>query len=280
VSVKGVVLLEGRVALLRNERDEWELPGGKLELGENPADCVQREVAEELGVAVETGPLLDTWLYHIYEGADVLIVTYGCRPVGDTQPSHSAEHSALGLFDPADVPSLRMPDGYKASVARWTAHPASGARPVFPGKRVGAGAVVRDVDRRILLVKPTYREDWSVPGGVIEEGEAPLVGCRREVREELGLDLPIGRLIAVDYTAPDARIGDSLQFLFDGGVLGPAEIAHIRLPAGELSAFRFAPWPEARRLLGSGKLARRFPTCLRALDEGRTLYLHDGDGPV
>jgi 8-oxo-dGTP pyrophosphatase MutT (NUDIX family) len=40
VSVKGVVVRDGRVLLLRNERDEWELPGGKLDLGEEPADCV------------------------------------------------------------------------------------------------------------------------------------------------------------------------------------------------------------------------------------------------
>jgi hypothetical protein len=39
-SVKGVVIRDERVLLLRNEREEWELPGGKLELGEDPAKCV------------------------------------------------------------------------------------------------------------------------------------------------------------------------------------------------------------------------------------------------
>jgi ADP-ribose pyrophosphatase YjhB (NUDIX family) len=45
VSVKGVVVRDSRVLLLKNEREEWELPGGKLELGEEPAACVAREIA-------------------------------------------------------------------------------------------------------------------------------------------------------------------------------------------------------------------------------------------
>jgi 8-oxo-dGTP pyrophosphatase MutT (NUDIX family) len=36
VSVKGIVVRDGAVVLVRNRRDEWELPGGKLELGESP----------------------------------------------------------------------------------------------------------------------------------------------------------------------------------------------------------------------------------------------------
>ena len=71
VSVKGVVVRDGEVVLLRNERDEWELPGGRLELGEDLERCVAREVAEEVGWQVETGPILDAWLYHIFEGRDV-----------------------------------------------------------------------------------------------------------------------------------------------------------------------------------------------------------------
>ena len=62
ISVKGVVVLGGLVLLLKNERDEWELPGGKLELGEDPERCVAREIAEEVGWQVETGPILDAWL--------------------------------------------------------------------------------------------------------------------------------------------------------------------------------------------------------------------------
>jgi 8-oxo-dGTP pyrophosphatase MutT (NUDIX family) len=119
VSVKGVAVQRGRVLLLRNERAEWELPGGKLELGEDPPACVAREIAEETGWQVIAGPILDCWQYHIAEGQDVVIVTYGCHVASDEPPVVSPEHSKAALFTPAEVPRLTMPDGYKRSVMTW-----------------------------------------------------------------------------------------------------------------------------------------------------------------
>ena len=119
VSVKGVAVRGGRVLLLRNERAEWELPGGKLEIGEDPLDCVAREIAEETGWQVTVGPILDCWQYHIDVGQDVVIVTYGCHVVSDGPPVVSSEHSRAALFSPAEIPQLTMPDGYKRSVLTW-----------------------------------------------------------------------------------------------------------------------------------------------------------------
>jgi len=99
VSVKGVAVQGGRVLLLENERNEWELPGGKIELREDPAHCVVREIREEAGWEVTTGPLLDCWQYHIREGADVVIVTYGCHVLSTDPPadraSSRANHAAM-----------------------------------------------------------------------------------------------------------------------------------------------------------------------------------------
>jgi 8-oxo-dGTP pyrophosphatase MutT (NUDIX family) len=119
ISVKGVVLHAERVVLLKNERDEWELPGGKLEPGESPETCVIREIHEELGLPVNTGPLLDTWVYHIATGVDVLIVTYGCYPVPFARVTHSPEHKAVGLFTLQAIQALPMPEGYKRSIQAW-----------------------------------------------------------------------------------------------------------------------------------------------------------------
>jgi 8-oxo-dGTP pyrophosphatase MutT (NUDIX family) len=116
VSIKGVVIIDSRVALLQNSRNEWELPGGKLELGETPPVCLAREVQEELSLSVKVGPILDSWVYHIAEGVDVLIVTYGCHPESSGELAHSAEHQALGLFAADEVDQLNMPQGYKNSV--------------------------------------------------------------------------------------------------------------------------------------------------------------------
>ncbi len=121
VSVKGIVIREDRVLLLRNERDEWELPGGKLDLGEEPASCVEREIAEEVGWTVTAGPILDAWQYHIRDGVDVLIVTYGCHTITDAAPVVSNEHKEVGLFTATEAAALRMPDGYKKSIAAWYA---------------------------------------------------------------------------------------------------------------------------------------------------------------
>jgi 8-oxo-dGTP pyrophosphatase MutT (NUDIX family) len=98
VSVKGVAVQAGRVLLLENERAEWELPGGKLELGEDPAACVVREIGEESGWEVAAGPVLDCWQYHIRAGSDVLIVTYGCHVLSTESPVVSHEHNRAGLL--------------------------------------------------------------------------------------------------------------------------------------------------------------------------------------
>jgi 8-oxo-dGTP pyrophosphatase MutT (NUDIX family) len=119
VSVKGVLVRAGRVLLLENERDEWELPGGKLEPGEQPVDCVAREITEETGLLVTAGPILDAWQYHIRAGHDVLIVTYGCHPASDRPPVLSHEHRDVGFFTPAEVAELPLPAGYRCSIQSW-----------------------------------------------------------------------------------------------------------------------------------------------------------------
>ena len=99
VSVKGVLLRDGHVVLVGNSRGEWELPGGKLEPGETPEDCVAREIAEELDVRVSVGPLLDAWVYHIADGVDVLVLAYGCAATD--LPIHGllTDLKRRGLFD-------------------------------------------------------------------------------------------------------------------------------------------------------------------------------------
>lgn len=142
VSVKGVILswVSGgvgaaggsgpRVALLRNERDEWELPGGRLERGESPEACLAREIGEELGVAATPGPLLDVWVYRVVPGAperDVLIVTYGCHAAPLAAIRWSPEHRA-GLLAPLEsLAVLPMPEGYRRAIRAWAARAGSPA---------------------------------------------------------------------------------------------------------------------------------------------------------
>jgi 8-oxo-dGTP pyrophosphatase MutT (NUDIX family) len=123
ISIKGVVLdARRRVLLLKNEREEWELPGGRIEIGETPEKCVAREIAEETGWKVATGPILDSWMYYIgVVERHVFIVTYGCHPESDIEPVLSHEHKEVGLFTEQEAADLRMPDGYRRSIASWLA---------------------------------------------------------------------------------------------------------------------------------------------------------------
>jgi 8-oxo-dGTP pyrophosphatase MutT (NUDIX family) len=121
VSVKGVVARAGRVILLKNERAEWELPGGRLEAHETLEQCVAREIAEELGLAVAVENLLDCWLYEPIPARRVLIVTYGCRLTSDAAPRLSDEHRALDWFDERALGALALPAGYRRAIARWLA---------------------------------------------------------------------------------------------------------------------------------------------------------------
>ena len=121
VSVKGVVIHHGQVALALNDRAEWELPGGQLELAETPDECVARELAEELGLTVEVGPIIDSWLFeNIVPGANVFIVTYGCELVGPASLRRSSEHREVRWFEVTELAALPLPTGYRRSIDRWS----------------------------------------------------------------------------------------------------------------------------------------------------------------
>src|SRR3954464_3768886 len=101
-------------------------------------------------------------------------------------------------------------------------HPGVAAR--MPRKRIAAGALIRDDSGRILFVVPNYRPWLDIPGGVVEADEPPKAACRREVGEETGLDLVVGRLLVVDWVPAQGVWGDALNLIFDGGIIDSATI--------------------------------------------------------
>ncbi len=119
VSIKGVLYETGRVVLLENEREEWELPGGRLEPGETPEGCLAREVEEELGIATEIGPLLDCWVYEVLPEREVLIVTYGLHRRDRSPLRVSGEHRRIGLFSLDQIECIPLPRGYHRAVRAW-----------------------------------------------------------------------------------------------------------------------------------------------------------------
>jgi 8-oxo-dGTP pyrophosphatase MutT (NUDIX family) len=119
VSVKGVVFDRDEVLLALNERQEWELPGGQLEVRETPEQCVRREILEESNLLVEAEALVDAWVFDVGPGKQVLILAYACRLV--SSPSSlkvSEEHSEVRFVPLRDVAALPLPDGYRTAIER------------------------------------------------------------------------------------------------------------------------------------------------------------------
>ena len=108
----------------------------------------------------------------------------------------------------------------------------------LPTLYAAAAALFTDEDGRVLLVKPNYRDHWSLPGGILEDGEPPRDGCAREVAEELGVTITPGPLLAVGWAAPEGeRPRPIVHFLFDGGTLAASH--PIQLQHEELDDYRF-----------------------------------------
>lgn len=137
--------------------------------------------------------------------------------------------------------------------------------------RVAAGALIRNAAGEILLVKPTYKDGWEIPGGYVEPGESPRAACVRELREELGIDHPVGNLLVVDW-APAEREGDKLLFIFDASHV---ELSALTLPPEELCEAKY--WPtDAITAITPPRLGRRILAAASA-DQGRLgTYLEHG----
>jgi ADP-ribose pyrophosphatase YjhB (NUDIX family) len=149
--------------------------------------------------------------------------------------------------------------------------------PPMATPRVAAGALFFDDEGRVLLVKPTYKQHWDIPGGYVEPGESPLQACRREVREELGIEPPLGRALVVDW-APNEGEGDKILWIFDGGVLTASDLSPVRLNAEELDGMKFyRPDEMDPRLIP--RLARRVLMAIEARHTRDTVYLEHGRRP-
>ncbi len=142
----------------------------------------------------------------------------------------------------------------------------------LPMKRMGAGAVIRDADGNVLIVKPTYKSGWELPGGAVEDDESPADACSREIREELGVELTVGALMCVDYNSSTSGYVESLMFVFSIESLDTGTVAEIRLDENELSECRFVSVNEATELLDA-RVARRLNAVLRP--GASSVYLED-----
>jgi 8-oxo-dGTP pyrophosphatase MutT (NUDIX family) len=139
-----------------------------------------------------------------------------------------------------------------------------------PTKTCASGALIRDSTGRVLFVVPTYKAVLDIPGGMAEENESPKATAVREIREELGLSVPLGPLLVVDWTPRNGVWSDCHQFVFDGGVVDAA-VAHDP----ELSGVVYLTLDEARPKIYPS-LYRRLSLAVAALESGGTRYAEFG----
>lgn len=149
----------------------------------------------------------------------------------------------------------------------------------LPAKRVAAGVLFRDRHGRILLIEPTYKPYWDLPGGLVERNESPAAAAAREVKEELGLVRPVGRLLVVDWFAPvPGVVTEALMFIFDGGRLTAADTAQIRLQGDEIRSWAWStPEETAARIANAPKLHARVRAAVSARTFGSTSYRDAGE---
>lgn len=140
--------------------------------------------------------------------------------------------------------------------------------------RTAAGVLLFDGDGRVLLVDPTYKAGWEIPGGYVRPGETPGEGAARELKEELGLGCPVGRLLVVDW-APHPAEGDKVLFVFDGGVMAEDDRGRVAPDGVEIGAYAFFREDAIDTVLVP-RLARRVHAAFAARRGGMTVYLEHG----
>jgi 8-oxo-dGTP pyrophosphatase MutT (NUDIX family) len=185
----------------------------------------------------------------------------GVRRQGAT---HEPDAAVVVLARLSSDPPISEPGAFRALLNSF-----------LPRKRAIAQMLVRDRDGRVLLCRLTYKQDWDLPGGVVEVGESPQQAVSREVEEELGLRVAGGGLLLTDWLPPWSGWDDALCLVFDGGVQDASVISDAVLQPREIRAVQFCT-PEEVRQHCADFTARRIEAALANLDGAGAPYTESG----
>ena len=251
---------------------EWTLPGGGIDHGEDPRNALLREVMEETGQVATLGRVLDVHSYHhAGPGADgppedyqsVRLLFEASVPADAPPPQvlevdgSTAAAAWQRLDDVADgrVPTVPVVGiGLAALRLREPVPPAAAA--ARRHQRLAAYALLRR-DGEVLLTRISARGhhvgSWTLPGGGVDQGEDPRAAVVREVAEETGLQVSVGRLLdvhAVHFTgrAPDGVVEDfhGVHLIFEAALDGTAD-PRVSEVDGTTDAVEWVPVTSVRR---------------------------------
>ena len=145
----------------------------------------------------------------------------------------------------------------------------------LPTKRVIAQGLIRNNADEILLCELTYKQEWDLPGGVVDPHESPAHAVIREIREELQVEVLPQSLVAVNWLPPWRGWDDAMLFVFDLGV-DDQVIARAHLEPRELRSLHWCTLDEVERR--AAPYVTRMLRRLAHQTEG-TAYLEDGSDP-
>jgi mutator protein MutT len=200
----GKILLLQRASDLDWQPGEWEIGYGRIDQFEDAETGLRREVREEVGITdLLIGKVFSIW--HIFRGpekaANELIgITYHCITHHD-QPTLSKEHQAFKWVTAEEALELVTVEGIRRDIQRFIELKAETKKLI--GREVigvGVGALIFNDDGKLLLTKrgqkaKNERGKWEIPGGSVEFGETVAQALKREVKEELDIEIKVGEMV-------------------------------------------------------------------------------------
>nr|WP_223184465.1 NUDIX hydrolase [Streptomyces sp. CBMA152] len=229
--------------------------------------------------AVRTPPLLTVrWLAP--EAAIQLLPTPAVgrlRAAIAAWHTSSIAHLANGWVQPGSPAGF--PPGQRTHLERAHPHDSDLHQALRPKVLAEASVLLTDPAGRALLLHPASPHDqtWQLPGGGIDSdtGEGPREAARRTLRDQLNLDLPLGRLLAVDWINGTPQLS-RVAYTFHGATLGEHDLARIRLNPHQHTEWRMASGDDSKDLVRE-PLSRRLDACLTTLwNNTGPVELHSG----
>jgi 8-oxo-dGTP pyrophosphatase MutT (NUDIX family) len=150
----------------------------------------------------------------------------GLRKEGVARNSPAPQGSRADVLVLARLPEDAAPDTHEGFIAMLNS--------TLPTKRAIAQGVLRDAAGRVLLCELTYKSEWDLPGGVVDPSESPADCVAREIREELGIDIEVRGLLAVNWLPPWRGWSDATAFIFDLGVADGGLVERTTLERREI----------------------------------------------
>lgn len=115
VSVKSLVIDKNRVLLIKNERNEWDLPGGKVQKNESPLETLNREIKEELNLSIKNSKILCLNSY-TFRKQQIFIAIYISEIQGNNYIKTSSEIFNYDFFNQENLKNLKLTDWSKEAL--------------------------------------------------------------------------------------------------------------------------------------------------------------------